>query len=295
MNRKTALKLLQSSSSHQRLMAARYLARNARQEDLKVINQARSGESVTYVRSSLALCIKRLSNEINLEQPILPLEFEVPENLRRQIYTKAVEEVAGFILHEITPKIGLTKVSANRECNNYENSETKKHLDSIENIFDAIEQLQGAAGVPKREEFDLTELLKRIVYEQKKRFSKIEVSYVGKTPFLVNSDKTLLTLAISNGVRNSFEAVSEVKNPEQHSVVITWGETDVDYFVSILDQGVGFVGNSEAAFEFGKSNKDNHIGFGLPIARQAIESLNGTVQIEPNSDGGARFEVRWEQ
>ena len=276
-------------------MAARYLARNARQEDLKVINQARSGESVTYVQSSLALCIKRLSNEINLEQPILPLEFEVPENLRRQIYTKAVEEVAGFILHEIAPKIGLTKVSANRECNNYENSETKKHLDSIENIFDAIEQLQGAAGVPKREEFDLKELLKRIVYEQKKGFSKIEVFYVGKTPFLINSDKTLLTLAISNGVRNSFEAVSEVKNPEQHSVVVTWGETDVDYFVSILDQGVGFVGSSGAAFEFGKSNKDNHIGFGLPIARQAIESLNGTVQIEPNSDGGARFEVRWEQ
>ena len=295
MDRETALKLLQSSSSHQRLKAARYLARNAKQEDLKAINQARRGESVTYVRSSLGLCIKRLSNQLNLEEPTLPLEFEVPENLRRQIYTKAVEEVAGFILHEIAPKIGLTKVSADRECNNYENSETKKHLDSIENIFDAIEQLQGAAGVPKREEFDLTELLKRIVSEQKKRFSKIEVSYVGKTPFLVNSDNTLLSLAISNGVRNSFEAVSEVKNPEQHSVVITWGETDVDYFVSILDQGVGFVGSSEAAFEFGKSNKDNHIGFGLPIARQAIESLNGTVQIEPNSDGGARFEVRWEQ
>ena len=78
-------------------------------------------------------------------------------------------------------------------------------------------------------------------------------------------------------------------------MVITWGMTDVDYWVVILDQGPGIVGVGEGAFNIGSTTKMGHIGFGLAIGRQAMDTLEGNVTLFPAQGGGACLELRWDR
>ena len=159
---------------------------------------------------------------------------------------------------------------------------------------DTIEQLKGAAAVPRPEEFDLVELLTEIV-SQAVGSDPIEVSLLGAKPMLITSDRALLRLAISNGIRNAVEAVTGAPGNEPHPIIVIWGETDVDYWVTVRDRGLGVIGPTESVFGIGKTTKKGHSGFGLTIARQAIETLGGACTLQPTTEGGALFEIRWER
>jgi C4-dicarboxylate-specific signal transduction histidine kinase len=124
---------------------------------------------------------------------------------------------------------------------------------------------------------------------------EIDVSMHGGKPFLVTSDPALISLAISNGLRNAIDAVNSIGNTEPHRLIINWNKTDIDYWVVVLDRGSGIIGPIESAFEIGKTTKPGHSGFGLAIARQAIETLGGTCTLQPAAEGGTHFEIRWEQ
>jgi nitrogen fixation/metabolism regulation signal transduction histidine kinase len=292
--RDDALTLLSSDSAHQRLKGARFLVRGAQQSDLPLLRQARQRENVSYVKKSLDLVIMKLSQF--LAAPVgEPLdEFDIPEEVRRQIRSQAVEHVTGILLHEIASPIGLVRRSASREVGNFEGSRTKFYLDSLQRIFEAIEQLKGAAAAPKPEEFDLAELIHEIKLAETPS-QKLDVSLHGPTPLIIRSDPTLVRLAVCNGLRNAIEAVAEASDNESHPIVVTWDSTDVDYWVAVLDRGPGLIGPIEPAFEIGKSTKQGHSGFGLAIARQAIETLGGSVTLQPATGGGALYEVRWER
>lgn len=295
MTREAAITLLGSESTHERLKASRFLARHAQASDLDALRRARQTEVVSYVKASLDCAIARISNLPPAIERDPDDEINVPDELKRQIRSQAVQWITGLLLHEIASPIGLAKRAASREIPDYPESRTRRYLDSIERIFEAIEQLKGAAAVPKPEQFDLSELLADIASAEVPEDQALTVSLVGPRPMIVTSDPALVRLVICNGVRNALEAVAAANPGEPHPIVITWGETDVDYWVAILDRGAGLVGPPEAAFEIGKSTKKGHSGFGLAIARQAIETLGGTVLLAPADQGGTRYEARWER
>ena len=105
----------------------------------------------------------------------------------------------------------------------------------------------------------------------------------------------LLSFSLSNGIRNAVEASATLQSDENHSIVVTWGATDIDYWVAVMDRGIGIIGPIEAAFGVGKTGKRGHRGFGLTIARQAIETLGGSCTLQPIAEGGAHFEIRWDK
>ncbi len=76
-------------------------------------------------------------------------------------------------------------------------------------------------------------------------------------------------------------------------MTISWGDSDVDYWLAVLDHGAGLTGPIETAFEIGNSTKKDHIGFGLAIARQAVETMIGSLTLEPAKHGGALYTARW--
>lgn len=294
MTRDEALERLSSSSAHDRLKAARFLARNSNPSDLRPLRDALRNETVSYVRTGLELAIKRASNTTSPEVDDAQEEFEIPPDVRTQIRNEVTEEVTGQILHEIASPVGLIASVAAREIPDYERSRTRKHVDNLKRVFEAIEQLKSAAAVPRPEEFDLAELLGETVSEVVGT-GAVDVSLHGAKPMLITSDRALLRLAVSNGIRNAVEAVTGATGSEPHPIVVTWGETDVDYWVAVLDRGPGVVGPAESAFGIGKTTKKGHSGFGLAIARQAIETLGGSCTLQPATEGGARFEIRWER
>ena len=293
MTREEALERLSSSSAHDRLKAARFFARNSNASDLQTLRDALNSEPVSYVRSVLELAIKRVSNFAPPVHEDALEEIVIPPDVRAQIWNEVTEEVTGQLLHEIASPVGLIASAAAREILDYERSRTKKQVETLKRIFEAMEQLKGAAAVPIPREFDLAELLDEIVSEVVER-GPIEISLHGAKPMSITSDRALLRLVVSNGIRNAVEAVTGAPGDDPHPIIVTWGETDVDYWVSVLDRGPGVVSPAESAFGIGKTTKKGHSGFGLTIARQAIGTLGGVCTLQPATNGGTRFEIRWE-
>jgi signal transduction histidine kinase len=292
--REEAFASLKSGSPHERLRAARYLSRDSTVADLSALREARSCAIDSYVKSTLDTTIARLSSAPAQTTELIPSsEAEVPAEVLRKAKIEAVEWVTALLLHEVASTFGLIDSSASREVSGYPTSTTKKHIDRAQRIFSGIEQLKSATATPKPEKFDLAELILRIVAEENSG-AEVEATPLGPRPLMVTTDPVLLRFAICNGVRNAIEAAAQLKSEDPHPVVITWGETEVDYWVAVRDRGPGLAGPAESAFEPGKSNKKGqHSGFGLAIARQAMMTLNGVVSLNPANGGGARYELRW--
>ncbi len=65
---------------------------------------------------------------------------------------------------------------------------------------------------------------------------------IGQNPFFIKGDPALIRMVIGNGLRNAVEAVEAGGiEPQPHSVTVNWGETNLDYWVSVLDRGAGRV------------------------------------------------------
>ena len=293
MTREEALQWLTSSSPHERLRAARFFLRGAGPADLPALRAARQKEHVAYVIRGLDLALSRISQPADGGLQHDPTEEpDIPARVRRQLEAQAMERISGLVLHEIASPIGLLARAASREIDNYEASKTKRHIDTLQKLMAAIEQLKGATAVPRPEELDLADLLETVASEEVGS-TGLEILCQGARPQLIKSDPALLRLTVCNGIRNAIEAEVSRAGAEREPIVISWGETEVDYWVSILDHGPGVQWAGEAVFDLGKSTKAGHIGFGLTIARQAITSLDGTVTLRPGATGGAVYEMRW--
>jgi signal transduction histidine kinase len=291
MTRDDALRDLTAGTAHRRLKAAKYLASNATSEDLLVMRQARQIERDAYVRKRLDQAIERVHAN-NLGRTVSP-EAEEPEGISdNAILAKSMELIGGMLLHEMEGPIGRASFYATKEIAAYDDSKTKRELESLKAVFQGIDQLVKASMPPRLERLELVSLIEDVVtLEAPESFSP---SVIGPRPFMVLSDPGFLRLAIANGLRNAVEAIEQLGSSSQgHPVVVTWGETDRDIWISIIDHGPGVSGSVEAKFEIGRSTKRGHRGFGLAIARRAMESLQGSVSLLPGTDGGARYELRW--
>lgn len=294
MKREEALEQLNAPSAHTRGQAARILRDAGETADIERLRKAARTETVMYVQYALQDTIRKLEQE---RAPVMlePDDTEaVSEDVRRQIYGRAVEWITGFLMHEVASQIGLVRLAARSELKgNWDSSDTKMHLANVSRVFDAIETLKSAAGVPKPEEFDFAALIERLVGRYPEEIRKY-VSTIGPKPFLIKGDPSLIEMVVVNGLRNAIEAQRVCDSePQAHDVTINWGSTDLDHWVAILDHGEGLSGPASKAFEIGQSSKKDHTGFGLAIARQAVETMIGGISLEPGKGGGAVYTARW--
>lgn len=297
MDRADALALLQSESSHERLKAARALRLAARPEDRPAIDQALKDENVSWVRRALEKVLRQVDSA---HPPRAGADSRVPQETPdtaddavRQAHARATEEVTATLLHEFQPIIGLLKVAAQTEITSFKGSQTEAQLHRIDSLIDGIETLKRAAATPRSKEFDFAALISEIVADVMGERT-ISVSQVGPSPLTVRGDKGLLRLAISNGLRNAVDAVETAEGTfDEGDVVVTWGETDIDVWLAIIDRGIGLTTGSADAFKIGTTTKRGHSGLGLATAKQAMESMEGEISLTPAKEVGARFEIRW--
>ncbi|WP_299541070.1 ATP-binding protein [uncultured Herbaspirillum sp.] len=290
--REHALELLKSPDAHVRYLAAKALIKFGIYEDLKSLMVARKNESDGYAQKWIDLAIGACDRKAPMEPSRLQESDDLPETnaeLLVRARSQAIDWVAGVLLHEIGSKIGLLGGAVKREIANYEQSTTALHIDNLEKIFEGVTYLRIAAAAPQIKEFDLAALIKNIVEIEK---DGIDISLVGRAPLLIFGDQNLLRLALCNGIRNAVEAVKSVANGADHQIVINWEITDKEYWIVVLDHGPGIVGPVESLFEIARSTKRGHAGFGLAIARQAMERLGGTVTLSPSTGGGATYEIK---
>lgn len=296
-----ALRLLASERTHDRLLACRALSKVATEADWEVLQAAHASEVVPWIRKSLRQTVDRLSGV----EPDTEPEVESPETMgddfAAEVYSQAVETTAAEILHQLTAPLGLAREHARAEIEGYEGSETKKQLDRLGGLIDAIETLQKAASPPRLRRFDLASLIGttcRSCSESCEKNTGHGVAVVcqgtAPSPLEVYSDPGLIETALANAVTNAIEAVCDAgAEHDPSAVVVTWGESEREVWVSVIDRGTGLPPNFQRAFKFGVSSKDGHQGVGLAHARRAMASLGGKVVLRPGEDQGCILEITW--
>lgn len=284
--------LLKAERSDERLRAARLLARKKDSSNVEIIRDALRAEKNKWVRSALS---KALDASEGKETPFLPdTEPELdPEDAQilLQLKSDAVLEVTKRLVHEIRPIMGRLDVWARQEFSGYPSSSTKREWDRLERLMKAIDMLGKAAAPPSLREFDLAQLIADIVNSEVADHRNMKVDLHGPSPCWVRGSSELLDLIISNGVRNAIESVLEIE--EHRSIVVTWGETERDNWVSVLDRGKGLPLGIQNIFELGSTTKKGHLGVGLAQAKQASITLRGELRLSPSKGGGAQYEFRW--
>jgi signal transduction histidine kinase len=272
MTRATAIEKLRSRSAHERLLAARHLARTARRVDLIAIQAALQEENVSWVKSALVDASKRASGTLGRARDI-KVDTERDKHVTTEnLYADALRETTSILVHE------------------FPDSKTKTHLDRLDNMLEAVSLLRKAASSPKVAEFDLAKLIREVVGQEETKGTQT-IQLAGRASFPAIGDPGLLTIAIGNGLRNAIEAHEGIGT--HTPIIVSWDKTNIDYWISIIDSGAGIKGAIEKIFDVGTTSKAEHLGMGLPAARQAIVSMGGTIQISPREESGTKFEIRW--
>ncbi|MCG7630592.1 hypothetical protein MHM88_22555 [Epibacterium sp. MM17-32] len=289
MDKQTALEGLETDEPKVRTQAVRYLGTLGDRTTLPALHTALKKERVAFLRRLIRASIDRIETGAKREGAEAS-EASKTTDFSDGEYQKAVRVVTGIVLHEISSKIGLLKYSAQREVSNYETSQSKSNLDRLSAVIDGIEALRDVSASNDAQPFAPRIFLREAISEVS-ACENVSIHLNGQNDIEMFGDTKLLSIVLQNGLKNACEATKLANSDEP--IVIFWGQSDIENYISILDHGVGIVGPSEAAFEIGKTNKKGHTGFGLAIARMAMTTILGTVDLYPAKLGGMRFEMRW--
>ena len=288
---------LSSTDTIKRFQGATYFAQNIHTDMKRELETCRRNEKVRYIKMALDKALHLLSNTT----PTPPLSgreepedvLDNSEELRRHLKNQAIDEFSGVILHELAPKLGLLDASLKEEFSEYDTSKAKGFVERLTQIFSAIECLRKSTHKPESVETDLSQLIKNIIHDEIIEKEKIDISLQGLHPCIIHSDPALLTLALSNAIRNSYESISLLPSNEPKKLIISWGVNDKDSWICVMDNGGGFIGNPEVAFKLGKTSKQGHAGFGLGIMKQVMDNIGGYAELSNIETGGAKLLLRW--
>lgn len=299
MDRNTALRLLDSEVLSERLRAARVLSNLAEPEDRSALERARTAERTPWVRTAIDRAISRAVSasdprSVGVGQEAEPFD---EADVGDEAYAAAVQDVSDRLVHELRKIVGRARLYARREIEPQNTSRTIRELDRLQDFLKGVETLGHAAAVPRMEEFDLSQVVADEVHgmevekEADAPTTRVQIESYGPAPFLVVADISLVRLALANALTNAIEAVRDLAHSDP--VVVTWGLTDRDLWLAVLDRGVGLPPNRHQIVEFGSSTKQGHLGLGLALALRGMLSLGGDIDLSRSDDGVTRFEARW--
>lgn len=170
MTRELALKQLFSSAAHDRLIAARFLARHAEPQDSEIISQALRQEDVLWTQTALRDALNRISaGRVTADQPaadataqakLTDEKEDITDQEIRDLYSRAVQESTSLLVHELEPILGALSVFAKLEISDFEQSRTKRHLDLFDALLSTISEFRKASTQPTYSEFDLAALIR---------------------------------------------------------------------------------------------------------------------------------------
>jgi signal transduction histidine kinase len=288
---------LLNGSSSQRLAAARWLAEHASPDDSQLIKQGLASQPDHWVFQALHDAQGRLRTTTVAVPPVHDMgDLDDPTIAVADAYARGLRDTTSTLVHELRRFVGFAKLSAGAEVTGYEDSETRKDLERLSSLLDAIELLGMAAESLSIDEFDLTELVLETIAREADAFN-IEILDRGPRPFLVLGDRRLLELAVRTALINACEAILEFGSTSDRSIVVAWDRTERDVWVAVIDEGPGLPDDLVDPFEFATTTKnaERHLGVGLAVARRAAMTLGGRAELRQGPLVGATFEVRWPQ
>lgn len=214
-----------SSEAGERLKAARYFALHASAEDHRALQNARSKETIPWIKRALDRSLDRAGRPAITSSRATTHEDDVhlepPKHMLAEVRSVAIDQLASTIIHELSTIVARLKITAPREVNDYSNSNTKVLVDSLAGLLGGIRNLKTAVGKPSYIELDLANECRQtcaIFLEASHVFR-----FAGPSPFLAEIDPGLFKLALSNVVRNAVEAISSDNTVGDPTITLNWG------------------------------------------------------------------------
>jgi signal transduction histidine kinase len=280
--------LLASPKAIERLRGARMLIEVQSAPSMSQLRQLKSTEPDSWVKAALGRAISKWetagnprSEESWISIPALELE---------DIKAEAIQSVTQVILHEIKPLVadihGAAKIEIGTE---YAGSVISRRIERLKDLLATIRRLNEASTPPDWVEFDLADLVVEVISDCGFNRSQAIASRIDTVP--AKGDPGLIRLALQNAIRNAVEASEDTKK----TVIVNCGMNEFQAWISVLDEGIGLPDAQENLYEPGvtKKSKDAHFGWGLTIAKRALKSLGGSIDLLSRESGGTSCEIRW--
>lgn len=289
MSREEALAALTSREADERLKAARFFAMNAISSDRRKLRAALNKENVPWIKRALERSLSR-AGPVSDSGVRFGASSDLPERVLAELRANAIDEVATTIIHELATLVARLRLRAPQEVAGYPESETKIIVDLVASLLAGIRNLKSAVAQPEYVETDLSGECREICAIFGGAADTFR--FGGPSPFLAEIDIGLFKLALSNVVRNAVEALGFIAEGEA-AITLNWGRAGHEIWVAVIDNGPGFDRDPSLLVDFGKSTKEEHVGFGLATAKQAMQAMEGDVYPSNAAEGGARIELRW--
>lgn len=290
MSREEALAALTSLEADERLRAARFFAMNAASADRRKLRAALKKETVPWIKRALERSLSRAGPPAGAA-PIVGAYAELPDRTLAELRAAAINEVAGTIIHELSTIVGRLRIKAPQEVKDYPDSTTKTLVDSLASLLAGIRNLKTAVAQPDYAETDLSAECRQTCALFEEAIGMFR--FAGPSPFLAEIDPGLFKLALSNVVRNAVEALDAAAADGETTITLNWGRAGHEVWVAVIDSGPGFDRDPSSLVDLGTTTKEEHIGFGLATAKQAMQAMEGDVYPSNAAEGGARVELRW--
>ncbi len=167
-------------------------------------------------------------------------------------------------------------------------------IDWLINTLLKISKFDAGTAHLEEKNFDAKNLIRRAIdpvsVPIELRGQTLNVSVMENS--IIHGDIAWTTEAVENIIKNCME-----HTPEGGTINVDVKDTSVYVQITVSDTGNGIskedLPHIFERFYRGHDSADTSVGIGLALSRMIINKQNGTIKASNNSDGGARFEIKF--
>lgn len=225
------------------------------------------------------------------EKRLRQAEMEALKEREEARYLREIAALSSQVAHEIrNPLNSLSMIVQLIEKEGLTDEYVDVMKKAISRMLEAIERFRDINKPLKvsKEVFDVESMVNEVLqdFEEDIKANSIRVEKSIKLKNIF-SDRTLLKHALSNIIRNSIEAFSNIA---QDKVIEIFAHSDGEYaFFEIKDNGPGMTPEVlSKAFDYFFTTKSSGTGLGLGLVRRIARALSGDVKVESNYGEGTK-------
>ncbi len=223
------------------------------------------------------------------------------ERLARSERESAWREMAKQVAHEIKNPLTPMKLSIQMLERSYRDGApdlgeriermSRTLIEQIDTLSHIATEFSSFAQMPRSERtlFDLRELLLNVAELNQGQGAEIQTDLPGNGPCTVHADREQMLRVFNNLVRNALQAIPEGR---EGRIVIGLQADDDRWKATVRDNGSGIPEELRASiFVPSFTTKSGGMGLGLAMCKRMVETADGYINFETESDKGTTFFV----
>ena len=154
-------------------------------------------------------------------------------------------------------------------------------------------QMEGRQYKSTKEKLSFTELVELSAREYVQRYPERFQVQISNEDNVVNADKLMLQMAVSNLIENALKY-----SPADKTITIKLWEKNRQVCLQVLDEGVGIPDSEKAKifrkfYRVGNENtrKTKGTGLGLYLTQKIARQHKGKISVKDNEPNGSIFEL----